>query len=86
MLPLPTLHPCRLTQAVAAESMDTDLCHQSAVQCDSKGHITDLVLQGANSESDLTCPKFSAGFAALPKLTRLDLAGANLGELCHVAK
>uniref|UniRef100_A0A383WD12 Malectin-like domain-containing protein n=1 Tax=Tetradesmus obliquus TaxID=3088 RepID=A0A383WD12_TETOB len=68
-----------LTQAVAAESMDTDLCHQSAVQCDSKGHITDLVLQGANSESDLTCPKFSAGFAALPKLTRLDLAGANLG-------
>jgi hypothetical protein len=72
---------CRLTQAVTATNMDNDLCHQGPVQCDSKGHITDLVLQGANSESDLTCPGFSAGFAALPRMTRLDLAGANLGGL-----
>ncbi|KAF6253460.1 hypothetical protein COO60DRAFT_419479 [Scenedesmus sp. NREL 46B-D3] len=68
-----------LSQAVAADSVDTDLCHQGPVQCDSKGHITDLVLQGTNSDSDLTCPGFSAGFAALSRMTRLDLAGNNLG-------
>lgn len=60
--------------------MDSDLCHQGPVQCDKEGHITDLVLQGANSGADLTCSKFSTAFAALPKLVRLDLAGANLGE------
>lgn len=36
--------------------------------------------QGTDMESDLSCPSFSSGFAALPKLQRLDLAGAKLGE------
>jgi hypothetical protein len=61
--------------------METDLCHQEAVQCDRDGHITDLVLQGRNTPGeDLTCEAFSTGFTALPNLVRLDLAGAMLGK------
>lgn len=71
---------CRsLTSALAADSMDTDICHQGPVRCDKAGHITDLVLQGTNTDMDLTCPAFSEGFAQLPELQRIDLAGANLG-------
>jgi hypothetical protein len=65
---------------VKAQALDEDLCHQGAVQCDKEGRITDLVLQGTDMETDLSCPKFSAGFAQLPRLQRLDLAGAKLGE------
>lgn len=36
-------------------------------------------MQGTDMESDLSCPNFSRGFAMLPKLQRLDLAGAKLG-------
>lgn len=70
----------RLAAGVKAESFNEDLCHQGAVQCDKAGRITDLVLQGTDMETDLTCSNFSAGFAKLPKLQRLDLAGAKLGE------
>jgi hypothetical protein len=59
--------------------MEADLCHQGAVQCDKAGRITDLVLQGTDTDTDLQCPSFSTGFAALPELQRLDLAGARLG-------
>jgi hypothetical protein len=65
---------------VRADAHDEDLCHQGAVQCDKAGCITDLVLQGTDMETDLSCTKFSKGFAQLPKLQRLDLAGAKLGE------
>lgn len=41
------------------------------------------VVQGTNSEQDLTCPGFTTGFAQLPALKRLDLAGAYLGEGPH---
>lgn len=50
------------------------------MQCDKAGRITDLVLQGTDMETDLSCPSFSEGFAKLPKLERLDLAGAKLGK------
>lgn len=49
------------------------------MQCDLDGHVTDLVLQGSNGDGDLTCPDLSTGIAALPRLNRLDLAGATLG-------
>lgn len=71
---------CRLAVGVKAQAFDEDLCHQGAVQCDKAGHITDLVLQGTDMETDLSCPSFSAGFAQLPKMQRLDLAGAKLGR------
>ena len=70
----------RLVNGVRADAHDEDLCHQGAVQCDKAGRITDLVLQGTDMETDLSCTKFSKGFAQLPKLQRLDLAGAKLGE------
>jgi hypothetical protein len=81
LLPAVCLCTCRsLVTGVRAEAYDDDLCHQGAVQCDRDGHITDLVLQGTDMETDLSCPNFSAGFGQLPKLQRLDLAGAKLGE------
>eukprot|EP00878_Enallax_costatus_P025108 GHUV01026831.1.p1 GENE.GHUV01026831.1~~GHUV01026831.1.p1 ORF type:complete len:723 (+),score=195.48 GHUV01026831.1:793-2961(+) len=69
----------RLNIGIDAQDIDSDLCHTGPIQCDRDGHITDLVLQGTNGDQDLTCPGFSAGFAQLPSLRRLDLAGAHLG-------
>jgi hypothetical protein len=76
----PSLPTHRLVNGVKAQAHDEDLCHQGAVQCDKAGRITDLVLQGTDMETDLSCTKFSTGFAKLPKLQRLDLAGAKLGR------
>lgn len=39
-----------------------------------------ILTQGTAGDQDLTCSGFSSGFAQLPSLRRLDLAGAHLGE------
>jgi len=79
--------PCMTLSDAIAAAVRTDtpaaapdsICHAGATLCDPNGHLHELILRNPDQAVEgLSCPKLSAGFAALPALERLDIDGSSL--------